>query len=171
MKHLLIQRSIRPLAAAFLAAVSLSSVSVYADSPQYRRGPACTDGGVTATCTGRVSGLGNGDVLVRVSFPNATATTLCHAPGGGNTAPGQNPAAAVTVTGSKEYSNPKNGSLTFSVTTDVPSTPSASEAGCPNSNWTVSIEDVTFGSGTLRIYQLDANGTPVLVIGPTNVSA
>lgn len=164
MDHRLMHGAVRPMAAAFLTAMSLASVSVYANSTQYRSGPTCTDGGITATCTGRLSGLGNGDVLVVVNFPNATAATLCHAPGGGNTAPGQNPAASVSVTGSKNYGNPKNGNLTFTVTTDVPAAPSASDAGCPNTNWTVSISDVTFGSGTLKVYQLDANGTPVLMI-------
>ncbi|MGZ5846900.1 MAG: hypothetical protein ACXWJJ_05450, partial [Ramlibacter sp.] len=165
------QRSIRPLAAAFVTAVSLASLSVYADSPQYRSGPTCTDTGITATCTGRVSGLGNGDVQVVVNFPNATATTLCHAPGNNNTAPGQNPAAPVTVTGSQTIRDPKNGNLRFSVTTDVPNAPTAEQAGCPPSStnggpshWTVTIEDVTFGTGTLTVYQRDANGVYQIVI-------
>lgn len=143
---------LRPVAAvALLAAMSLPG---QADNTQYNSGPTCTDGGITATCTGRLTGLGNGDVSIFVSFPDATATTLCHAPGrNGNTAPGQNPAADVVVTGSASYGDPKNGNLRFTVTTVPPAAPTAEEAGCPNLNWRVTIDDVSFGVGTLTVSQ------------------
>jgi hypothetical protein len=111
-------------------------------------------------------------VLVIVSFPNATATTTCHAPGkNGNEAPGQNPAARVSVTGTKDLGDPKNGVIRFEVTTLEPAAPSAEEAGCPNTNWTVTINDVIFGSGTITFKQFDsATGDYVTVIGPTSVT-
>lgn len=159
----LVKNSLRPLAAATL--LFAFSLPGHADNPKYNSGPTCVDGGITATCTGRLTGLGNGDVLVDVSFPNATATTLCHSPGrNGSTAPGQNPASSVAITGSKSFPDPKNGSLRFSVTTDAPTAPSAAAAGCPNPNWTVSIEDVVFGQGTVTVSQRDANGTYVQIL-------
>ena len=52
----------------------------------------------------------------------------------------------------------KNGSLSFGVTTAEPTPPtSAKAAGCPNNNWTVVIDDVSFTDRTLCVYQDSIN--------------
>ena len=143
---------------------------VLADNPHYRRGPTVVDNGFTATATGSVTGLGNGDVIVTLSFPNATGTTVCTNQGG-TEAPGQNPAVPAATSGSKFVDNPKNGNLTFTVTTDPPPNPSAAAAGCPNARtWTASFDNITFGCGTIVIQQETFQGSGVFeVVLSTNV--
>ena len=141
---------------AFLTLMALISIStigvVLADSPHYKKGPSVVDNGLTATATGTLAGLGNGNVLATLSFPNARGTTICTNQGG-NSAPGQNPALPVSVSGTASIGNPKNGTLSFTVTTAVPPNPTPQAAGCPNGNWTASFDNITFGSGTLTIQQ------------------
>jgi len=60
----------------------VSSAAVWAANAHYKKGPSCIDGGLTATCAGSRTGLGNGNVIITVSFPNATGTTTCTNPGG-----------------------------------------------------------------------------------------
>jgi hypothetical protein len=160
-------------ASQFLAAliISVMATVVFADSPKYKRGsPSCVDNGFTATCNGSITGLGNGNVLALSSFPNATGTTICTSPGG-NDSPGQNPAAPAPVTGSASIGNPKNGNLSFSVTTAVPANPTPQAAGCPNKNWTARFDNVTFGCGTVTIQQetFEGSGIYQTVLGPTQV--
>jgi hypothetical protein len=137
----------------------LSSIAfwiVLADSPHYLKGPTVVDNGSTATATGTIAGLGNGNVLVTLSFPNATGTTTCTSPGG-NEAPGQNPGTPAPVSGTAFVPDPKNGRLSFTVTTTAPADPTPQQAGCPNKNWTAAFNNITFGCGTLTIQQ-DLNG-------------
>jgi hypothetical protein len=142
-----------------LALASIAVVAVWADSPHYKKAPSCVDNGLTATCTGTIAGLGNGDVQVKLDFPQATSTTICSSPGG-NDSPGQNPAVPTPVSGTAFYPNPKNGSLSFTVMTTAPANPTPQQAGCPNSNWTARIDNVTFGAGTLTVRQdNDGNNT------------
>jgi hypothetical protein len=148
------------LVSAFVMATM--AAAVYASSVHYKKGPSCVDNGVTATCTGTLAGLGNEDIKIQLAFPNATATTICSNPQG-QQSPGQNPAAPVDVTGTVFATAPKNGTLSFTVTTTAPQAPSWDVAGCPNSKWTVSIDNVTFGTGTLTIEQ--PVGTTVLTTG------
>jgi hypothetical protein len=82
-----------------------------------------------------------------------TATTLCTNQGG-NTAPGQNktpvkPSGQVTIPSTEI----KNGNLTACVTTAPPPAPTATEAGCPNSNWSTSLTDVQFAIATVTVTQ------------------
>jgi hypothetical protein len=155
---------------------SMLTGEALATNPQYNRGPNCSDNGLTATCTGRITGLGNFDVLIRLSA-SALVDTVCKAPGkNGTEAPGQNPALTVNVSGGLliDSSDIKNGNLSFTVTTTAPATPSPSQVGCPNDNWTVRITNVTFSNGQLSVFQ-DRNGDGAfdaseLVIGPTSVS-
>jgi hypothetical protein len=154
-----------------LAVASISTLVVWADNPSYRRGPDVVDNGFTATATGRLSGLGNGDVIVTLSFPDATGTTTCTNQGGAQ-APGQNPAVPAATSGSVFVDNPKNGTLSFTVTTSPPPNPSATAAGCPNGKtWTAAFDNITFGTGTLTIQQETFQGSGVFeVVLNTTVS-
>jgi hypothetical protein len=147
-----------------LALFVLASITVWvalAASPHYKKAPQCVDNGITVTCTGSISGLGNGDIKVTVAFTNAdgsTGTTTC-TNNGGNQAPGQNPAVPVSASGSALITNPKNGTATFTVTTNPPANPTAQVAGCPSATWTAAIDNVTFHGGTLTVSQEDVQGS------------
>ena len=147
---------------ALLAVASISTLVVWADNPKYRKGPSVVDNGFTATATGTLTGLGNGDVIATLSFPNATGTTTCTNPGG-NQAAGQNPATPAATSGSVFIDNPKNGTLSFTVTTSPPPNPTPQAAGCPNGQWTAAFDNITFGSGTLTIQQETFQGSGVFV--------
>ena len=144
-----------------LAVASLASIAVVADNPHFTRGPNFFDNGFTATGTGRISGLGNGDVIMTLSFPNAFGTATCTNPGG-NQAPGQNP-AYVSVSGNAYLSSFRNGTLNFSVSTEPPPYPLPGYVGCPNGNWTATLNDLTFGNGTLTVKQETFQGSGVFV--------
>lgn len=150
-----------------LAVASISTLVVWADNPKYRKGPSVVDNGFTATATGTLTGLGNGDVIATLSFPNATGTTTCTNPGG-NEAAGQNPATPAATSGSVFIDNPKNGTLSFTVTTVPPPNPTPQAAGCPNGNWTAAFNNITFGSGTLTIQQETSQGSGVYQTVLTN---
>jgi len=115
------------------------------------RTPTFTDNGTTLTTCGTLAGLGNQDVTITVAA-TGNATVLCISPGG-NAAPGQNkipvsPTGQVTIPATEI----KNGNLSFCVTTIAP-TVSAKEAGCPNDNWTVQLQDVQFSNATVTVVQ------------------
>src|SRR2546422_11010293 len=80
-------------------------------------------GDLTLTASGRIAGLGNATASVFISAA-ANPTTTCTSPGG-NTSPGQNP-APIILTGVATVNpdaDPKNGSKSFTVTTDPPTQP------------------------------------------------
>jgi hypothetical protein len=139
--------------------VTVTAAVVFAASPHYKRGgqPVCTVSGATVTCsTGTVAGLGNFDVVVSISF-TASQNQLCHAPGAsGQTAQGQNPATA-SGGSSLEISADqiKNGTLVvpaISATAAVTAS-SAEEAGCPNPNWTVTLDGPVTISGGVYTFE------------------
>ena len=152
--------------------LALASVAVvaWAANPHYKKGPTVVDNGATATATGTIAGLGNGNVIVTLDFPNATGTTVCSNPGG-NDSPGQNPAVPAATSGSQLITKVKNGTVSFSVTTDPPANPSSAAAGCPNGNWSARFDNITFGSGTLTVQQETFQGSGVYVtVLTTNVT-
>jgi hypothetical protein len=152
-----------------LLALAISVGVVLADNAHYKKGPFLTDNGLTATVTGSVAGLGNGNVLITLDFPNATGTTTCTNPGG-NQANGQNPATPADVSGTALFTNPKNGTLAFTLTTATPANPTPQAAGCPNGSWTASFNDISFGSGTLTIAQQQVAGGPFVTVLTTSVT-
>jgi hypothetical protein len=126
-----------------LSVVLVAAVAAIASAAVNFHGPlTCKDNGLTLTCSGNVSGLGEGDLLVRVTSP-ATATVECTNPAG-NVAPGQT--FNTTVSGSGTFTADKNGRTNFSVTTTAPTAPAGS---CPNPQWTAKVTDVTFGTATI----------------------
>jgi hypothetical protein len=133
-----------------------------ADNPHFKRGPNLSDNGLTASASGAITGLGNGNIIITLSFPNAVGTTVCKAPGkNGNEAPGQNPALPLDISGSILISNVKNGNVNFSLSTDAPDDPSSEDVGCPNGNWRARFSDVSFGAGTLIVQQETFQGSGV----------
>jgi hypothetical protein len=143
--------------------VTVTAAVAIAASVHYKKGPFVADNGFTATATGSIAGLGNGNVIITLSFPNATGTTICTNQGG-NQAAGQNPAAPAATSGSQLITKVKNGTVSFSVTTDVPENPTSQAAGCPNGNWTAAFDNITFGAGTLTVSQDDGTGNFVTVL-------
>src|SRR5512132_1350827 len=89
--------------ALILATVALAANVHFTSGPDFS-----SSNGALRAC-GTIAGLGNQDVTIRLS---ATATTQC-VNKGGNPPPGQR----TTVTGSVSNLEPKNGSLSFCVTT------------------------------------------------------
>src|SRR5215217_5528610 len=153
-----------------LVALTSTAMAVWAASPHYKKGPTVVDNGLTATATGSLAGLGNGNVIVTLSFPDATGTTTCTNPGG-NAAAGQNPATPAAASGSQLITRVKNGTVSFVVTTDPPANPTALAAGCPNGNWSAAFDNITFGSGTITVQQETFQGSGVYVtVIVTNVS-
>src|SRR5439155_8813134 len=110
-------------------------------------GPSFRDNGLTLTASGALAGLGNENIVIRLSA-TGNPTGTCGNPGT-NTfqAPAQNP-AAVTLTGTESIpaSKIKNGEVSFGVTTQGPVSPVPRGPDCPNVNWTELITDVAFTS-------------------------
>lgn len=157
--------------------INTSNLRINASSVHLKGGanaePLFTDNGLTLSSSGALSGLGNGDVLITISAQASVSSTCTNR--GGNQAPGQNP-APTTVTGSVAIpeSEIKNGNTPFSVVTTAPTTPIPGAPGCPNANWTESIDDLAFTSATITVEQ--PPGTVVLTVsctfsGPTSDGA
>jgi hypothetical protein len=113
---------------------------------------------------GDLSGLGNADILVKVSA-TANVTSTCTNQGG-NQSPGQNP-APITVSGSQAIpaSEVKNGTVTFNVNTAAPPSTIAGAPDCPNTNWTEAISNLAFTSAVITVDQ--PPGTVVLTVSCT----
>ena len=134
--------------------LGLSATFAVAASVHFKqnRKPTIADNGLTATISGALSGLGNGDITVTVTAEGVGSTILTSP--GGNAAPGQNKVPFTLVgTQSIPASEIKNGNVSFSVTTEAPTTPTPKDAGAPNNNWTVVLTDVRFTGYTLTVEQ------------------
>jgi hypothetical protein len=150
-----------------MAIAALSVVGLFAPTAalaanvHFVSGPTFTDNGTTLTTTGKLAGLGNGDLVITVAVKGIAEKITCTNPGG-NQAPGQNK-PGVTASGDQtiDDSQIKNGSVTIRVTTTAPAQLTAKQAGCPNNNWTARIDDVKFSSATITVVQ-----EGVTVLGP-----
>jgi hypothetical protein len=156
-------RKKRLIAAALAALIAVPLA--YAANVHFKRGsPTFNDQGTTLQACLKLTGLGNGDVTITLNA-SGFATTLCTNPGG-NTAPGQNK-TPVSSTGQTSIPSTeiKNGNLSACVTTTQPPAPSPRDAGCPNNNWSTSLQDVEFTSAEIIVEQggnvvLDQTFTP-----------
>jgi hypothetical protein len=110
---------------------------------------------------GTLTGLGATDVNVILDasgYPVVTCTNQ-----GGNQAPGQNP-PKVSATGLDPLfgTDPvrKNGKSPFGVeTNDPPPFISATQAGCPNDNWTATIDFVFWTNATITVKSISTGAT------------
>jgi hypothetical protein len=151
------------------ALVALLGTTAYASSVHLKppnTPPTFNDQILRLNATGNLAGLGNGDVLIGlVAKANPTAT--CTNPAGATQPPGQNP-AEVTVSGGEAIpaSEIKNGTVSFNVTTEPPTTPIPGAPGCPNPNWTEDITDLAFTSASITVQH--GAGMPVPVVLTVN---
>jgi len=142
----------RSILALFSAIVTLPAIAFAANVHFLPGSPIFIDNGVTLSSSGRIAGLGNGDVSIYLTA-TGDPTAVCRNRGG-NEAPGQNP-AEVTITGVQSIpaDDIRNGTVSFNVTTGAPAQPSPRSAGCPSGNWSVTITDVAFTSATITVIQ------------------
>jgi hypothetical protein len=152
---------------ASIGLVLLLGTAAYASNVHLKppnKDPSFNDQGITLATSGALSGLGNGDIVVDM-VAHADATSTCTNQGG-NQAAGQNP-APVTVGGQTVIPEGqiKNGTVSYTVTTIAPTTPVPGAPGCPKSNWTEVITDLSFTDATITVQQ--PAGTVVLTVGCT----
>jgi hypothetical protein len=148
---------------AALVVATMGATAAFAASPHFKHGgsPTCTISGTgttstSTTCTGSLTGLGGGDVVLNTTVSGFAVYQCTN--NGGNTAPGQNrvltgPSTTPTTIPGSEV---KNGNLTFVTDPAVltaASTVSGSAAGCPNANWTGTNPQLTLTNITLTIAQ------------------
>ena len=149
------------VAIATFTTLVLGASTALAASPHLKgRNPVSfTDNGLTLTATVSYAGLGNFDTFQELTATGNTVSTCTNQ--GGNQAPGQNPAPTTTSGGTAvPASDIKNGNVTITTVTNAPVTPIPGAPGCPNSNWTESIDDIAFTSATIKLSQdQDANGS------------
>ena len=142
------------IALAALSVIALiAPTAALAANVHFVKGPTFTDNGTTLTTTGKLAGLGNGDIKITVAVKGIATKITCTNPGG-NQAPGQNK-PGVTASGDQTISRDeiKNGSVNISVTTAEPAQLTPKQAGCPNNRWTADIDDVEFTSATITVVQ------------------
>jgi hypothetical protein len=142
-----LKRSIA-VAIATLAVLWLGDVAA-AQNAHFIGEPTCVDIGTQVRCSGKIAGLGEGPVTLRIRAVGI-ATVECANPAG-NVAPGQ--ATTVESTGTFVLGKPRGGQITFRrVTTEPPPAPDPAEV-CPNPKWTATITDVEFTTATLVVLQ------------------
>lgn len=134
-----------------VAAVAATSVALAANV-HFKDGPVFTDEGTTLSASGALAGLGNKDVTITLTAVGTASDITCTNKGG-KVAPGQNK-PKVTTLGQQSIpvTEIKNGNVSFDLETAEPFV-TAKQAGCPNNNWTATVNDVEFTSATITVVQ------------------
>jgi hypothetical protein len=118
-----------------------------AASPHFIGKVKTADLGTQLQASGKIAGLGNGDVTL-VLTATGVADVRCANPGGNTDVPGQR--QTITTTGTVSGLRPENGNVVFSVVTAAPI---VGPEACPNPQWTPRVVDVAFSSARLDVYQ------------------
>ena len=134
------------LAAVLLA---LTSAVCLAAAVHFVVGPTTLDAGTQLVVSGKLAGLGEGDVTILVTA-DGLATVECTNPAG-NVAPGQD--TAVSAAGLQVYPSPKNGTLTFSISTLAPSIAASACVANSGKQWSAAALDVAFSGGLITVLQ------------------
>jgi len=145
------KRRVISITTALIAAILLTSTvfagAIKFSSVTFDLGSLIADGFLT--------GLGNQDVEVVLSATGIPAITCTNY--GGNQVPGQS-YPKVSALGEQtlldDDQRSKNGKSPFYVETDDEPTLTWDEAGCPNSNWSASIDFVFWTEATISVYDL-----------------
>jgi len=151
-------RKLGIIAVLSLMALALAAVPALAAKAHFKPGsPQFTQASdTTLDASGYLAGLGNYTTLVQVDA-TGTPDVTCTSPGG-NESPGQNP-GSVDVSGAQTIpaTDVKNGNIFFDVVTEEPGAITGKQGGCPNNNWSATINSIDFTSATVYVYQ-DFNG-------------
>jgi hypothetical protein len=133
------------------AALVLSVGQAVAVSPHVIGDPVITKSAQTGlTVTWKAAGLGNVASGAFLTADSVVAQSTC-VNKGGNVAPGQ-PLVIQDVTGPTTQIPPSNGQITFTVNLPPPPTPSSQDV-CPNGNWSVRLDSLTYVNVVLHIQQ------------------
>ena len=136
-----------------LAFLTLTATTALAASFHFVGSPKAAVVGDDVVVSGKVAGLGNGDITVTVEV-DGSVTILCVSPGG-NVAPGQNKEPFTAVDSRTFVPSAKNGQFTFTIDVNVADAIAEAVARheCPNGNWTKEVDDVSFDSVTVTVEQ------------------
>jgi hypothetical protein len=150
-------RKIGIIAVLALMALALAAVPALAQNPHFIGTPQFTDEGTQLRATGSIAGLGNENIDVQLDA-TGVATITCGNPGNNPDVPGQR--TELTVTGTQEDIEVKNGRAFFNVLTAAPTADPAEV--CPSRRWTATVTDVEFTSATITVIQPSGSGNEVL---------
>jgi hypothetical protein len=147
------QAKLAGIALAATAVLTIAPDVAFAQSGHFVTGggntPVCTDEGTIVMCTATVAGLGGTEFEITIDA-TGTAAVTCTNPGG-NTAPGQDTTVETSGT-TGEQTTDTNGNFQIDVSTDDPE-PLPATPTCPNPSWTPDIDDVTFTTAVLNLFQ------------------
>ena len=140
-----------PILAIFASTLLTTPVFAGQANPHFIGTPTLTTSLTTGvTASGKAAGLDELPTAAFLTASKVTAQYVCvnH---GGNIAPGQ-PLAFSNVVGPKQGITPHNGQITFTATIPPPPTPKSSDV-CPNGNWSVQLQKLTYENVVLHIQQ------------------
>ncbi len=140
-----------PILAIFAGTLLATPVFAGQANPHFIGSPTITKSLSTGlTVSWKAAGLDELPTSAFLTADQVKATYVCvnH---GGNIAPGQ-PLVLQSVSGPKVDIAPHNGQITFTVTIPPPATPSPSTV-CPNGNWSVQLQSLTFVDVVVHIQQ------------------